>query len=231
MKAPEIVFRDPELVVLNKPAGWVVNEAESVQNQPTIMKWVRENLLEPAECVGLMRERWGVCHRLDKETTGCLVVALKEAVLKEMMALFAGRKVKKEYLALVHGLMTPTEGTVRLPISRSGFDRQKFQVHFDGKHAQTQWRVERVFPEARLSLVRLFPLTGRTHQIRVHLSHLGYPIVSDSKYLNKGIFLDDRKQIEHHVLHAARIGFEYSGGKVDVESPLPDDVQRLLSCL
>ncbi len=192
MKLPEIIFQNKDLTVLSKPAGIVVNEAESVKDDVTVMSFVRENLLPDVDKwegtgdeIKIMKERWGVCHRLDKETSGCLLIALRPKILIELMGLFAKRAVTKEYLALVHGLMAPTKGGVNLPISRSQFDRHKYQVHYEGKSAMTEWEVEKLFPSENLSLVRLKPHTGRTHQIRVHLSHLGYPIFADSKYCRR----------------------------------------------
>lgn len=238
MKLPEIIFQNKDLAVLSKPAGIVVNEAESVKDEVTVMSFVRQNLLPEVDKwegtfgeIKIMKERWGVCHRLDKETSGCLLIALRPKILIELMGLFAKREVAKEYLALVHGLMTPSKGGVNLPIGRSQFDRHKFQVHYEGKRAMTEWEVEKQFPSENLSLVRLKPHTGRTHQIRVHLSHLGYPIFADSKYLNKNLMNQDRLRINHHVLHAAKISFKYEGGQIDVDCPLPEEVSRLISCL
>ena len=235
----ETLYEDEDTLVINKPVGMVVNRAESVAGE-TVQDWVErvrgmkaEGRLEEGK---LFAQRSGICHRLDKETSGCLMIAKHSEALNYYLAQFKERKVHKSYLALVHGRVEPNEGEVRLPLKRSVFDREKWQVHYEGKRAITQWMVERryVWESPRyknaLTLLRLNLKTGRTHQIRVHLSFLGWPIFADEKYLNKEMAREDRKSLDHHFLHAVRLEFlSFRGKNITVESKLPDDCLKLLS--
>ncbi|MBI1872134.1 RNA pseudouridine synthase, partial [Candidatus Collierbacteria bacterium] len=205
----EILWENQDILVINKPAGMVVNRAESVGGE-TVQDWADTKIrryedTNLGEDERLFKKRSGIAHRLDKETSGCLLIAKNPTALINLLGQFKERVVKKEYLALVHGRISPASGTIRLPLHRSRFDREKWEIHYGGKVAQTSWKVEKYY--GKFTLVRLFPLTGRTHQIRVHLSHLGYPIFADEKYLSKNLRNEDRKRLSHHFLHAEKIGF------------------------
>jgi len=238
----QIVYEDKDTLVINKPVGVVVNRASTVTGE-TIQDWVAQRIKDqPGEWRGdgnLYVQRTGVCHRLDKETSGCLMIAKNKEALSFYLAEFKNRRVKKSYLALVHGRVEPVEGEVILPLRRSQFDRQKWQVHFEGKRAVTGWVVKGRYaysetPHFRdsLTFLELSLKTGRTHQIRVHLSFLGWPIFSDDKYLNKSIAKKDREQLSHHFLHAERLEFtNFSGVRVKTSSPLPKDCLELLDRL
>ena len=227
-------------MIINKPVGLVVNRADSVKEE-TVQDWIETKLGSDFFKYEdkTFRQRSGFCHRLDKETSGCLVIAKNPDALRYYLKLFKERKLTKEYVALVHGLVQPTEGTVVLPLKRSLFDREKWQVHYDGKKAITSWKVlEKYRYEGTehwkncLSYLRLNLKTGRTHQIRVHLSFLGWPIFADEKYLNKELAARDRVFIGHHFLHAERISLITFGGEaVEIVAPLPDDSRALLSSL
>lgn len=236
----QILYEDDDTIVINKPVDVVVNRAASV-GEFTIQDWVEAKFPEnfKADNDKLFRDRSGVCHRLDKETSGCLMIAKNTEALKYYLSLFKDRKIIKEYVALVHGRVEPNEGDVILPLKRSIFDREKFQVHYEGKRAVTGWKVLERFTypghehwKDSLTYLRLFLKTGRTHQIRVHLSFLGWPIFSDYKYLNVKFGREDRKFLSHHFLHAAYLEFKnFKGEKVVAEAPLPDDCQRFLETL
>lgn len=193
MAEPKVLYEDEYLKVVDKPAGMVVNR---VEGGPLF------------------------AHRLDKETSGCLLIAKEQKVLEKLMLSFKNREVKKEYLAVVHGRLEPREGTIKLPIGRLKGDGVRRAVRVEGRMSETSWLVERHFDN--LSLVRLFPTTGRTHQLRVHLSHLGHPIVGDFLYLNDSQRKIDRAKYDRHLLHAAVIEFPHpvTGVRVRVESPL-----------
>ncbi len=229
-----ILWEDSDMMVINKPPFVVVNRAESIRGE-TVQDWVdRESTnlrihefknLEKDEEIFIKRS--GVAHRLDKETSGCLLIAKSPAALKSLLRQFHDRLTKKEYLALVHGHLTPESGTIRLPLARSRFDREKWEIRYSGKLAETAWKVEKYFEET--TLVRLFPKTGRTHQIRVHLAHLGFPIFSDEKYLTKSKIAADREKLPFHFLHAQKIGFRNMSGEWrSIEAPLPEDAAKLL---
>lgn len=207
-----ILWEDRDIMVINKPPFVVVNRTESVGGEKDEGLFIRGS---------------GVAHRLDKETSGCLLIAKNPLSLKSLLRQFHDREIKKEYLALVHGHLSPASGTIRLPLSRSRFDRLKWEIKYSGKMAETTWLVEHYFSET--TLVRLFPKTGRTHQIRVHLAHLGFPIFSDGKYLTKGMFPSDRVKLPFHFLHAQKIGFRDMAGEWRVvEAPLPEEEAKLL---
>lgn len=225
----EIVWEDENIVAVNKPAGVVTNKIGGVSAE-TVQSWVKKNVKLSDLEDELMGVRGGLAHRLDKETSGVLLVAKNLVTLKELMRQFKKRLVRKEYLALVHGRLEPKNGVVRLPIRRSSRNRQMQEVHFDGKQSETEWEVEKYFD--KLSLVRVMPHTGRMHQIRVHLSHLGHPIFADEKYLSKKRRLDDRKMLNHHFLHAVKISFfDMKGVWREVEVGLPRENRKVIDIL
>jgi len=235
-----VLYEDSDTLVINKPVGVVVNRAESVEGE-TVQDWVEANNwfgLHGLENK-LFRQRSGVCHRLDKETSGCLMIAKNPVALEFYLAQFKERRVKKHYLALVHGRVEPAEGEVRLPLKRSIFDREKWQVHYEGKRAVTAWSVEKRFvdhnmPRFRnaLTLLTLDLKTGRTHQIRVHLSFLGWPVFADGKYLGKEVAERDRRLLGHQFLHASELKFENTQGEpIEVKADLPEDCLNLLAGL
>lgn len=238
----KILYEDKDTLVIYKPVGLVVNRAESVKEE-TVQDWIESRIAKEPDLWDTndktYKLRSGVCHRLDKETSGCLVIAKNPKALYHYLKLFKDRKVKKVYTALVHGRVDPSEGEVILPLKRSLFDREKWQVHYEGKRAVTGWKVEKRYQfdntphwKNSLSLLSLNLKTGRTHQIRVHLSFLGWPIFSDDKYLNKEQSAKDRILLNHHFLHAGLIEFKnLSGDLVKVEAPLPDDCIRLMGSL
>lgn len=235
-----ILYEDDQTIVINKPVDVVVNRADSVK-EFTVQDWMENTYPDLFKDVHdkTFMDRSGVCHRLDKETSGCLLIAKSPESLKYYLAMFKERKLKKEYLALVHGKVEPVEGEMVLPLKRSIFEREKFHVHYEGKKAITGWKVlERfIFPghehwKDSLTLLRVFLKTGRTHQIRVHMSFLGWPIFSDFKYMNPKFGREDRKLLSHHFLHAAYLSFRtYGGVDVEVEAQLPEDCAKLLRSL
>jgi len=227
------LFEDEALLVLDKPAGVVVNRAETVPGE-TVQDWFVDNFSEliEAEEDETFNKRLGMVHRLDKETSGCLLWAKQAKALKELMRQFKQREVQKEYIALVHGRLAPQEGTIRLPITRDSQDRHKRAVSYEGKQAETSWQVIKRLKgdQYEYSLVKVEPKTGRTHQIRVHLNHLGHAVVADSKYLKDKRFKRDREKLKRQFLHAYKIGFVHpmNGEVIMVESKLPSELQEFL---
>jgi 23S rRNA pseudouridine1911/1915/1917 synthase len=163
-------------------------------------------------------ERPGIVHRLDKETSGCLVIAKNDFAHQSLAAQFADRRVEKIYLAIVDGAPRRRTGEVNEPIGRHPANRQKMKVTSleKGREALTVYRV--LASEGGLSLVECRPRTGRTHQIRVHLKYLGTPVSGDSVYGRRGTF-------ERHLLHAWRLSFDHprSGERLTLTAPIPAD--------
>lgn len=232
----ERLYEDDDLMVLEKPAGVVVNQAETVQGK-TMQDWFVSQFAEIVERQGddeLFAKRLGMVHRLDKDTSGCLLWAKNVEVLRELMGQFKRREVKKEYLALVHGRLEPGEGVIKLPIRRDKQDREKWAVGYDGKQAETGWRVtKRLRGKYEYSLVELWPKTGRTHQIRVHMNHLGHALVADEKYLKKSRWKENDEKLKRQFLHASKIEFcqPNSDEMLSVSSQLPDELEGFLAKL
>lgn len=258
---PSVIYEDSELLVINKPAGMTVNRAETVREE-TLQDWVERKLRKVQEVqkvqevrevrkvskvtkvqkgkasdqeVEVFRKRSGVVHRLDKDTSGVLVVAKTPEIFIELQRQFKERKVEKEYVALVHGDFIPREGTVRLPIARSVRDRHLFRVDSRGKVAETNWVVEGRYHRENfgevLTLLRLKPTTGRTHQLRVHLGHLGHPVVGDQRYLSKKRAHDDAIFCSRQFLHAEKLCVWRWGKRKCFVAPLAADLQMVLTHL
>lgn len=157
MISPKIIFEDKHLLVIDKPAGLVVNRAQTTTG-PTLQDWLEAYLKLMDNGIG---ERAGIVHRLDKDTSGILLVAKTEPAFFELQRQFKERLVLKKYLALVHGEVKPSSGTIRAAISRSPFNRKKFGVFLGGREAETNYRVVKNI--GRFSLLELEPKTGRTH--------------------------------------------------------------------
>ncbi|MBI2309444.1 RluA family pseudouridine synthase [Candidatus Collierbacteria bacterium] len=225
----KILFEDEYLMVIDKPSGVVVNRVETMEAK-TVADWLENNF---------QNLRAGIVHRLDKETSGCLIIAKTPEAFTELQRQFKSREVKKEYLALVHGLVEPKEGTIKVPLVRSHHDRDRFTVSAGGRISETGYEVLRIFKGlafvakgqalSELSLLRVFPKTGRTHQIRVHFKYFGHPLVSDEKYGGKKA-PEDRKWCPRIFLHAAKIEFCHpvKKNKVSVVCDLPADLNGVL---
>ncbi|HEU4589506.1 MAG TPA: 23S rRNA pseudouridine(1911/1915/1917) synthase RluD [Steroidobacteraceae bacterium] len=227
-----IVHQDASIIVIDKPPGLVVHPGAGN----------REHTLQNALLAhdpGLRRvPRAGLVHRIDKDTSGLLVVARTLQAQTALVAALAAHEVEREYLALCTGVMTGG-GTVDEPIGRHRTQRTKMAVRRDGRRAVTHYRVEKRYRAHTLARVRLE--TGRTHQIRVHLAHAGYPIVGDPVYggrrrLPAGATPGLRAALEafrRQALHAARLSFVHpkSGKSVSFETPLPADFANLLGAL
>ncbi|MBU1323031.1 RluA family pseudouridine synthase [Patescibacteria group bacterium] len=183
----KIIFEDNDLLVVDKPAGMVVNRAQTTRGQLTLQDWLMKEKQ-------ILIDRAGIVHRLDKETSGVLVVAKSEPVMKALQEQFKRRLVKKTYWCLVHGLVVPKEGRINLPISRNPFNRQRFGVFIGGREAETDYQVLNYYHLGleKFSLVEVKPKTGRTHQIRVHFKNLGFPLVGDEWYGGRKTSKKDR---------------------------------------
>lgn len=241
----EVMWQNEEALVINKPAGLVVNRAESVKEE-TVQDWVeKQDWWQEAEKDVEFKKRSGLAHRLDKETSGCLLIAKTAESLKSLMSQFKKRQTEKYYLALVHGWIEPEEGQLKLPLARSVVDRKKQEVRYDGKMAETRWKRKEKYEGAemkdwwgrepwgeKLSLVEIRLMTGRMHQIRVHLAHLGYPILADEKYLGGEQWQRDSQLLSRHFLHAEKIVFRLlSGKKKEVKAGLSEELEVCLQMM
>lgn len=220
----DIVYEDEHLLGVNKPAGMVVHPAPGHPDGTLVNALLAHH--PPIAQVG-RRSRAGIVHRLDKETSGLLVVAKEETALAALQEQFRSREVGKTYLGLVRGRVQPPEGIVEVPIGRHPRDRQKMAPLAEGKYARTRYHTAERFPEH--TLLELHPYTGRTHQIRVHLSWLGYPIVGDPVY-GPG---DRHLLADRHFLHAYRLRFRHpaTGQDVTLEAGLPPELESVLEQL
>jgi 23S rRNA pseudouridine1911/1915/1917 synthase len=235
--AVPILYEDKDLLVINKPAGILVHKTEGSSEQ-TIADWLAARY--PA-AANLSEEngRAGIVHRLDKETSGALLLAKTPLACTVLREQFKKRRVKKEYLALVFGVPRATEGRITRPLIRSKRNPRRRTVAkragrgsdalSEGKPAITEWRLERPVG-TKYALLRVFPFTGRTHQIRVHLHHIGHPIVGDSLYIFKR--QKPPAGVTRQLLHATQLTFKLPSGKhKSVTAPLPEDFQSLLEKL
>ena len=230
-----VLHEDPDVVVLDKPAGLVVHPAAGHPDQTL----VNALLFHVKDLSGIGGEiRPGIVHRLDKDTSGVMVIAKNDDAHRQLKTAWNTERVRKEYLALVYGTPSQLQGTVDAPIGRDPRDRKRMAVVADGRAAITDYTVAEQLRYA--SLVRCRLRTGRTHQIRVHMKHLGHPIAGDPLYSGpqwKGI-PDKRLQklfatLGRQMLHAARITFVHprTGETVSFEAPLPEDFSIVLAAL
>ena len=244
-----ILFEDNDCIVLNKPPGIVVNRAESVKGL-TVQDWVmkytgitlpdRENIKKfhiateiPISTETDFLNRAGIVHRIDKETSGVLLVAKNFPSFLTLQEQFKQRIVKKTYLALVHGLLVPNEGQINAPIGRLPWNRERFGVVPGGKESLTRYTVTKQFHHKNLgplTQVTVYPETGRTHQIRVHFKYINFPLVGDYLYAGRKTSRDDRIWAPRVMLHAWKATFRHPKTEVEIliEAPIPDDISRIL---
>lgn len=228
----DIVFQDANLIIVNKPAKLVVhpgagNRAGTLQN--ALLAYAPELVHVP---------RCGLVHRLDKDTSGLLVVARTIESHTRLVAQLAARKFEREYEAVVNGVMTGG-GTVDAPIARHGVDRKRMSVRAGGRESVTHYRVLKRYRAHTHISVRLE--TGRTHQIRVHLTHIHHPLVGDPVYGRRLLIPSGAtenlgevlRSFKRQALHARRLGLEHplTGKFMRWEAPLPDDMRRLVHAL
>lgn len=260
----KIIYEDSDILVLDKPAGIIVNRSETVKEE-TVQDWIEEKILRNKDIkissdkkdnspnilisqypsISDFYKRSGIVHRIDKETSGLLLVAKNPQSFENLQLQFKERKVKKTYMALVHGKIAKGEGEIKVPVGRLPWNRKRFGVMVGGREAVTRYRViSNINPSAslrarfqisnspeELSLLELYPETGRTHQIRVHLKYLGHPIFADELYAGRKVSKSDRKVLPRVFLHASKISFVHpkTGDRVSFESKLPEELERFIN--
>jgi 23S rRNA pseudouridine1911/1915/1917 synthase len=213
-----IAYEDEHVLVIDKAPGVVVHPARG-HREDTLSQ-----LLAPS-LAGGEPERAGIVHRLDRDTSGLLVVSRSEEAHRLLQQALAERRIEREYLALVEGRPPARSGTIDAPIGRDPRVRTRMAVDGSGaRAARTHFTLERALADT--SLLRLRLETGRTHQIRVHLQAIGYPVCGDPEYGTAGLL-----GLERQFLHATRLAFEHplTGRRVEVRSPLPEDLEQALA--
>lgn len=202
-----VIFEDQHLLVVDKPSGLLVHPTGAA---PT------GNLLE--EAASYLGFTPGLAHRLDRETSGLVILTKSARALRAITLDFSRRRVRKRYAALVHGI--PPDGAIVAPIGRDPLQRPQWRVLADGRPAESRLTV--LEPGER-SLVSLVPITGRTNQLRIHCAHLGHPIVGDDRY--------GSPVVARLCLHAAAVTFEHPVGRrtIELETPIPADILALRS--
>ncbi len=273
----EVIYEDGDLLVINKPAGVVVNNSQTTKTE-TIQQWfaaylhqsVKQSIDQTQQWSALLpdefddsygqpteifQQRGGIVHRLDKNTSGVLILAKNPGSLLNLMRQFKLRQTEKHYLALVHGFIKPRIGTIDAPLKRHFRLRQKMAVIIGGRQATTDYQREKIyqFNQEKLnqlimkpsqltklldistyfSLVNARPRTGRMHQIRVHLAHLGYPLVADDKYVGRKRYKLDSLWCARHFLHAfsLKITHPRTNKVMTFTAPLATDLQASLDLL
>jgi 23S rRNA pseudouridine1911/1915/1917 synthase len=229
---PKVIYQDDDLLVLDKPSGWVVNDADTTKNLQTLQTWLKDNFDFPIS--NSLEMRSGIVHRLDKDTSGVLLVAKTSEMFSYLQSQFKERKVEKKYVALVHGEVEPARGEIDAPTGRLPWNRKRFGVLPGGREAKTQYKVVRSYDKEgeKYTLLELHPKTGRTHQIRVHLKYIKHPIVADKAYVGRKNWRHDIKWCPRLFLHAKKIAFQYPKGiKASFEVELPEDLRNVLKTL
>ena len=225
----QIMYEDKDIVVVNKPKGMVVHPANGNYDGTLVnaLLGMYEDKSDWSFSEDEENFRPGIVHRLDKDTSGLLIVAKNDVALMKMSKEIQERKVTKKYIALVKGNVPDDEATIDLPIARSTKDRKKMAVDENGKNAVTYFKVLKRYD--RYTLLELKIATGRTHQIRVHMSYIGHPVVGDEVYSNgKNEF-----EVKGQMLHAWKLEFIHpiTGEKINLEAPLPDYFKEILEKL
>ncbi len=219
----DIIFEDKDLLVVNKPRGMVVHPGPG-HSGGTLVNALLYYCQDLSGIGGIMRP--GIVHRLDKDTSGLLIVAKNDYTHSMLSAALKSRQMRREYLALVHGKVVPRFGKIDVPVGRHPRHRKKMAVVQGGREAVTSYSVLKYYE--RHSLLRLKLQTGRTHQIRVHLAYLGYPVVGDLTYSTASLSDLPEELAAPHALHARRIVFNHprSGKQLEFSAPLPADFRE-----
>ncbi|TWM38031.1 Ribosomal large subunit pseudouridine synthase D [Bacillus licheniformis] len=217
----DIYYEDQDVLVVNKPRGMVVHPAPG-HLTGTLVNGLMAHCDDLSGINGVMRP--GIVHRIDKDTSGLLMVAKNDMAHESLVNQLVNKTVTRKYTALVHGVIPHDHGTIDAPIGRDKKDRQSMTVtRENGKHAVTHFEVIERFDD--FTVVECQLETGRTHQIRVHMKYIGFPLAGDPKY-------GPKKTVDFNgqVLHAGVLGFDHprTGEYVEFEAPLPDDMKNLL---
>lgn len=241
-----VIYENNDFLIIDKESGITVNRSDTTSKELTLQDLVEEYTRGPvpastpgvdAQILDAFSQRNGIVHRLDKETSGLIIVAKKAKAFEKLQFQFKNREVVKSYLALVHGEIRPETGEINAPVGRLPWSRKRFGVLAGGREATTSYEVVTNYQlpttNEKLSLVRLFPKTGRTHQIRVHLKYINHPIFSDPLYGGRKNSRQDRNLLPRIFLHAESLTFKSprTGKVVRFESKLPMELKEFIESL
>ncbi len=211
----KVIYEDKDVIALDKPAGMLTHSKGEELREQTVASWLAEYLGQKPKT-----NRDFIVHRLDRGTSGVIICAKNEQAQKLLQKQFSSRKVNKKYLAIVSGMPKPEEAIIDAPIERNPKQPSRFRTGENGKPATTRYRIEQVSPSGKISLVSLYPKTGRTHQIRVHMSYIGHPILGDQFY--------DGKPAGRMLLHAAELQLKLPNGETKkFESKTPEEFKKV----
>ena len=218
----EILYEDNDIIVVNKPKGMVVHPANG-NPDGTLVNAIMAICKDSLSGIG-GEIRPGIVHRLDKNTSGAIIIAKNDKAHINLSEQLKNHEIKKTYIALVRGIVKENEASINMPIARSKKDRKKMDVDKKGKEAITHFKVLKRFEDTTLLEINIE--TGRTHQIRVHLSHIGYPIIGDDVYSNG----KNKWKIEGQCLHAKSLDFKHpiTGKKMHIEAKLPEYFEKIV---
>lgn len=218
----EILYEDDDIIVVNKPKGMVVHPANG-NPDGTLVNAVMAICKDSLSGIG-GEIRPGIVHRLDKNTSGAIIIAKNDKAHINLSEQLKNHEIKKTYIALVRGVVKENNATINMPIGRSKKDRKKMDVDKNGKEAITHFKVLKRYKDCTLLEINIE--TGRTHQIRVHLSHIGYPIIGDEVYSNG----KNKWNIEGQCLHAKSLDFKHpiTGKNMHIEAPIPEYFENII---
>lgn len=221
-----IIYEDKDIIVVNKPAGMIVHPVHN-KKSGTLVNALLNHCEDLQGIGGVMRP--GIVHRLDKETSGIIIVAKNDMAHNSLSLQFKARSTEKTYIAIARG-RTPAQGQIVLPLGRHPVNRLKMTVLFDGKEATTNYRTLKHFSKIA-SVVLAKPKTGRTHQIRVHMKEIGHPLLGDKLYGKA--HQDEALGVYRHMLHALKLCFNHprTGKRMSFVARIPEDMARVLKNL
>ena len=219
----DVIYEDNDIIVINKTKGMVVHPANG-NPDGTLVNAVMNLCKDSLSGIG-GEIRPGIVHRLDKDTSGAIIVAKNDKAHIVLSEQLKNHEIKKTYLALVRGIIKENEATINMPIARSKKDRKKMDVDKDGKEAITHFKVLERYKN-KYTLLQINLETGRTHQIRVHLSHIGYPIIGDEVYSNG----KNEWNVSGQCLHAWKLEFKHpiTGKKISLEAEIPEYLKNII---